>query len=939
MKHLQTFFKSIFSFLLLFSLFACGGGGGDTSDGITPVTVPDLSERQLMTKYTGSIEAASLTEDELYPVLSYLFEGDVAGLTARQENTLLKMGEIKAKFQHRKKNADVTSRAKESRACLNGGELVITENLREPGLGQVSYNYNQCHQGDIIFSGSVFYDLIAWGEGEVGEFNIVYDNYTEQYFTRNDNNEISFDNYKKLTGKLAFSGGGSCQQITTSNLLLETNKLSVLEVDLKSEVFSCVDNYGETPKQNLSGKIYFSNMGYLNLKTDMPIKLNSEKQLTAGKLRLSNELSSIILETVTAKDYKGTAMTTISVNYNNDANLDREISVPSWYLMDAKYSDLADDDGDGLLNLWEIDNGLDATLSNKNIDSDKDGFLDYYEYLANTDPLDIYSYPNFSISIINSYYVNAYVNETIEIPLNLNIEISDGLISLMKNTVITMPLTPEHSWSLANNSSGCRILNSEVGGQQLLSCDEVNFSTTDYLESSPLVILQVTLNDTTAIDLQAKLETDIPYSSEYLKVNLTPNRSDLAYRVRADELGLVKDNIEESIEYTFSLQADPQGESSYSTINIYGKITNNEAGIFIKALDTSNNYGMKCTFSDVDFSCYDIPSYSTNNFTLMLTKPAAMGHVDLEFSTSTIYTSKLSQSKITTGSLSIGQNMSALKAQIDATVESEITVTPGIYIGNISLDRAVSLKGENQVEIWLTDNDGNAAFQSTEPLNLDGFDVYTNSERSFSINGGTFSHNKFKLVKQDWGFEGLVSSNDALQFVSNEVFLQKRLYGTNFLLSSAGKSIIANNLFVAPINANCTLWAGLYYPDSAEYGSINLINNTIVNFLSLVNFADETSSGSNNLIIQEYISYNNTFLNGLSLVNSILPTYLSETSGEGNVFTDDTGADSNNGYRLLTDSVAIDAGIDLSGLLSDDLDGNSRASDGVFDIGAYEFQY
>lgn len=45
-------------------------------------------------------------------------------------------------------------------------------------------------------------------------------------------------------------------------------------------------------------------------------------------------------------------------------------------------------------------------------------------------------------------------------------------------------------------------------------------------------------------------------------------------------------------------------------------------------------------------------------------------------------------------------------------------------------------------------------------------------------------------------------------------------------------------------------------------------------------------------------------------------------------------------FILLTaNSVAVDAGLDLSELLSDDLDGNSRGVDTAFDIGAYEYQH
>ncbi|MCG6200871.1 choice-of-anchor Q domain-containing protein [Psychromonas antarctica] len=924
MTPFQSIFKFVFSGLLLSSLLACGGGGGG---GGASVIVAEISSSQLMSKYSGRTEAAQLTEDELYPVLSYLFKGDVTGLTAMKDKRLATLASIKTTFQTRNKAANSNNKVKQTIACVDGGKLTVTENMREPGLGQASYRYDQCVEGGITFSGSIFYDLLTWGEGEVGEFNIVYDNYTEQYVA----------DYRTLTGTLAFTGGGSCLQTTTSNILLETNKVSTLDVDLKSQVFTCVENYGETPEQNISGQVYFSNMGYLNIKTETPIKLNEDKQLTAGKLRLSNALSSMTLETKTTYTYDKISLTTISANYNNDENIDREISVPSWYLMDTKYSDLADDDHDGLLNHWEIDHGLDETLSNENSDSDKDGFLDYYEYLANTDPLDIYTYPHFSIEFVSTFDPGYYVNETVEIPLTLKIENNDGLATLMKNTRLTMPLTPEHSWSVLDNASGCRILNNDERDQPVLSCNNINLSTTDYSETFSLATLQVTLNDATQIKLQAKLETDIPYNDDYLTLELTPNRSDLASRVQAASLGLVKDDIVDNIEYSFVVKADPQGRPVNATVNVFGKVTTNEAGIFINGVDSNDNYGVRCTFSDLDFSCYNISIYANSEFILGFTKPVDYGHLDLEFTTETIYTPDLSQSKKTTGSISIGQNMSALKAQIDATEENKITVIPGIYIGNIALDRELSLKGEDKVELWLTSNDGNGAFKSTQRLDFDGFDVYINNGSNFTIAEGIFSHNRFEIQPLTY-LQYLVNSDKGLHFIANEVS-QNETYGSSYLLKSAGRAFVANNLFVAPPLSNCKLWQSSYDIESGEYGSLNLINNTIVNLSSLVSFAVNTANGSNNLIINADASYCDNVLNGLSLTNSILPACLSETSGKGNIFTDNAGVDSANGYRLFSDSVAIDAGLNLSDQLTDDLEGNRRAVDGAFDIGAYEYQY
>lgn len=52
-----------------------------------------------------------------------------------------------------------------------------------------------------------------------------------------------------------------------------------------------------------------------------------------------------------------------------------------------------DADGDGMVNPWEIANGLDPNLNDANEDPDNDGYSNYSEYVAGTDPRDPESHP------------------------------------------------------------------------------------------------------------------------------------------------------------------------------------------------------------------------------------------------------------------------------------------------------------------------------------------------------------------------------------------------------------------------------------------------------------------------------------------------------------------------------------------------------------------
>jgi len=319
------------SCLVLSSLVACGGGG-ETVDGDS-VEVPQFDQTQLLRQYSGLTESAPLTENDIYPTLNYLFNGDVSTLSITQQKKIAQVNRTATNLR-KAQISNTTSRVKESAACSYGGEVVVSENLNQnTGVGYISYTYNQCDNGDVVLSGRQFFDYTLWSNDLLPvNYNIVYDGYQEQY---------SDNSYRKITGSVSVQGANSCEQNIISNLLLETDKVSVLEKDLRSDYFPCI---ADNPQQNLSGRIYFSNLGYVDIATLTPIILDDNHHLQSGNLHLYNEKSIIVLETKSSN-------TSVSVDSNNDAVIDFSVTSPSWHFTDQPYSEVRDDDKDGYLDV------------------------------------------------------------------------------------------------------------------------------------------------------------------------------------------------------------------------------------------------------------------------------------------------------------------------------------------------------------------------------------------------------------------------------------------------------------------------------------------------------------------------------------------------------------------------------------------------------------
>ena len=187
----------------------------------------------------------------------------------------------------------------------------------------------------------------------------------------------------------------------------------------------------------------------------------------------------------------------------------------------------------------------------------------------------------------------------------------------------------------------------------------------------------------------------------------------------------------------------------------------------------------------------------------------------------------------------------------------------------------------------------------------------------------------------------------------------------NYIANGAGNGIALNGIGGSDVYNNVIVNAGRNYcpSDSTKrvYGlicgdqstiagrSFNFYNNTIVSpKTDGIMFSSTLSKGNkfyNNIVVNpgSLLSYLKYYPKQSPYINVGAKTGIDATisnnyfdNNMANVYFENT---QNDNYRLLSNSPAVDAGINLSNLgVSYDFDYNSRPSGSLFDIGAFEYQ-
>lgn len=394
-KQLKLFLPAIVSLIVTLGLSGCSSGGD--GDGV----------RYL--EYSGNIEPAVITLENA-PVLvgNVLFGGisstnipktvSTATLSSRSGGSLVIANQLLTAFRDSldkilNKTADgyqlpVKAIEVDEKFSCESGYWTLKGTLADDGAGTLYFDYVNCLTNGISYDGS-------------GSFRIDSIDITGNLVAT-----MSFSLLNMVSDDSNVSASGSIKLLATVNANSETDKLTlhlVARDNLSSKMFNfenlvietVIDDITVYPDttgtQTISGRVYDSIHGYVDVKTNTPFSYSSLTQLlpdNGGVVKFSGALSASILLSVASG---------VHVKFELDLDGDSNYEVLRYLLWTELFAytttNLEDSDGDGMHDSWELTYGLNPTVDDASDDLDADTFSNYTEYEAGTNPNDDTSHP------------------------------------------------------------------------------------------------------------------------------------------------------------------------------------------------------------------------------------------------------------------------------------------------------------------------------------------------------------------------------------------------------------------------------------------------------------------------------------------------------------------------------------------------------------------
>lgn len=272
----------IFSTLLLMGLYACGGGGGGSSSDVEPIV------------YNGNISPAHITATNANILVADIMANssnsaiplsvDINMPVSTRTYSLMDISQILAHSTQRAASRNVTnsvdsvtaSRAtsitiNETINCLNSGTMKLTGDIGGNGTGTLTINFSNCDDDDALTNGIATLQIDA------------YDQFTDVILDSTlETNTLHFSSARD---SITFSGAmrsevslfDQRETLTINAVLRDDNTLKLLKA--KNLVTILVyDNYMNptTHTESISGRIYDSVEGYVDITTTAPLIYSDE---------------------------------------------------------------------------------------------------------------------------------------------------------------------------------------------------------------------------------------------------------------------------------------------------------------------------------------------------------------------------------------------------------------------------------------------------------------------------------------------------------------------------------------------------------------------------------------------------------------------------------------------------------------------------------------
>jgi len=386
---ISRYFAGTAAVLLAGALTACGGGGGG-GGGVSGGAGGSGGDATALA-YHGNTSPAVVTTANASVIVAVAFSGgDVSTTTSRLSTGSqpqgaqgqVDIGRWLKRAVRGTVRSDVTSRltsdpVDQTDRCSGGGTVRVFGDQSPSGTGMLTIVYSNCVEG---------------GDSTNGQATLRIDGYDMA-------NDLITD-YSMSFARLALRGSsnmdisGSLRVVTNLGANSETSSENIVALYLdngrmtKSENLVFIDLYTNllNPSafsEGISGRLYHSVHGYVDIATATPFLYANLTAVfpVSGQMVVTGAGNARIRLTA----FSGT-LVELALDLDNNGVFERQARLNWADVPGPVGADLADSDGDGMHNSWEIAFGLNPNVNDAAGDLDNDGVTNLAEYQAGTPP-------------------------------------------------------------------------------------------------------------------------------------------------------------------------------------------------------------------------------------------------------------------------------------------------------------------------------------------------------------------------------------------------------------------------------------------------------------------------------------------------------------------------------------------------------------------------